>query len=105
MKSFLGINSPSKLFAQLGGYVGEGFAQGIEGETDTVTDALNSLTSGFKLGIPNLSISSAQNAALQLDGVENEKTIILEMDGDVVARKVVKNANHLSFMKNMSVVG
>lgn len=39
-KSLLGISSPSKVFAQIGVFTGEGFAGGIEAETEHAQDAL-----------------------------------------------------------------
>jgi tape measure domain-containing protein len=36
----LGIKSPSKVFAEIGGYMMEGMAEGIVGSTKTVTDSL-----------------------------------------------------------------
>ncbi|MGI5530151.1 phage tail protein [Streptomyces syringium] len=40
----LGIHSPSKVFTQLGRYVGAGFAKGIEGEARRVERAVNAIT-------------------------------------------------------------
>lgn len=40
--SFLGIASPSKLFAQIGNYTMQGFAQGITKTTSTATKAMHS---------------------------------------------------------------
>lgn len=106
IKSFLGINSPSRLFAQLGSYVGEGFAQGIEGETDTVTDALNGLTSGFKLGLPSLGTINSRGVAdsIGLDGSDSGQPFIVELDGDVLAKKIIDRTQRRSFIKNMDVV-
>jgi hypothetical protein len=38
-KNLLGIASPSKVFAEIGGYTGEGLVQGVEGATSDVQDA------------------------------------------------------------------
>src|SRR6185369_7976029 len=38
-KKLLGIASPSKVFAEIGGYTGDGLAQGVEGATPDVQDA------------------------------------------------------------------
>lgn len=43
VKDFLGIKSPSRVFAELGGYIGEGLAQGITGSTTDVNAASNAL--------------------------------------------------------------
>ncbi|WKU46740.1 hypothetical protein Q3V23_23240 [Streptomyces sp. VNUA116] len=40
----LGIHSPSVVFSELGSYVGQGFAKGIEGEAGRVERAVNAIT-------------------------------------------------------------
>ncbi|MGW2541544.1 phage tail protein [Kitasatospora sp. NPDC001574] len=45
VRSTLGIHSPSRVFAKLGGYVGQGFARGIAGESDRVAKAVSAITS------------------------------------------------------------
>ncbi|GGU77212.1 hypothetical protein GCM10010211_48910 [Streptomyces albospinus] len=44
IKKSLGIHSPSRVFAKLGGFVGQGFAKGIEGESDRVAKAVDAIT-------------------------------------------------------------
>ena len=46
VKSLLGINSPSRLFMQIGGFTGEGMALGIEGQRRRVGGAARSLAKG-----------------------------------------------------------
>lgn len=48
-KEALGIHSPSKVFAELGGYVVEGLANGITGSLGYVNDAMNKLVDATKL--------------------------------------------------------
>lgn len=48
-KEALGIHSPSKVFAELGGYVVEGLANGITGSLGYVNDAMNKLVDSTKL--------------------------------------------------------
>lgn len=48
-KEALGIHSPSKVFAELGGYVVEGLANGITGFLGYVNDAMNKLVDATKL--------------------------------------------------------
>ncbi|MFD1957131.1 phage tail tape measure protein [Paenibacillus thailandensis] len=43
-KDFLGINSPSRVFMELGGYTGEGFAVGLENMAKTVANAASSMS-------------------------------------------------------------
>ncbi|MEU5433818.1 hypothetical protein AB0G73_10615 [Streptomyces sp. NPDC020719] len=44
IKRALGIHSPSRVFAQLGTFVGQGFAKGIEGQADRVSKAVDAIT-------------------------------------------------------------
>ena len=44
IKKALGIHSPSRVFAKLGGFVGRGFADGIKGEADRVAKAVDAIT-------------------------------------------------------------
>lgn len=48
-KEALGIHSPSTVFAELGGYVVEGLANGITGSLGYVNDAMNKLVGATKL--------------------------------------------------------
>lgn len=48
-KEALGIHSPSKVFAELGGYVVEGLANGITGSLGYVNDAMNKLVDATKV--------------------------------------------------------
>ncbi|MEU7643356.1 phage tail protein [Streptomyces huasconensis] len=43
IKKSLGIHSPSRVFAQLGSFVGQGFAKGIEGESGRVAKAVDAI--------------------------------------------------------------
>lgn len=55
VKSFLGIASPSKVFAEIGGNMGKGLAVGIDGSSGTVQNAVHGLadaaTGAFDPGI------------------------------------------------------
>ena len=58
-KKSLKINSPSKLFAQLGQYVVEGFNQGIENESESSYDLMSQFASNLEknFGHPSLDLS------------------------------------------------
>jgi hypothetical protein len=43
-KDVLGIKSPSKVFAEIGGYTAEGFAQGVDDGAGAASSALDNLT-------------------------------------------------------------
>ena len=51
LKDTLGIRSPSRVFMQLGGYVGEGFAQGIGASADTVGNAAAAMSAAAFSGL------------------------------------------------------
>ena len=58
VKDTLGIHSPSKVFEELGGYTGEGFALGIEGMNKAVSKAGQDMANA---AIPTINIPSAKN--------------------------------------------
>lgn len=43
VKSFLGIHSPSRLFAEIGGYIGDGLKKGLDGSASGVSKATKDL--------------------------------------------------------------
>ena len=47
VKDFLGIRSPSKLFMQIGTYVDEGFAEGIENSADAPRRSIKDMLGGI----------------------------------------------------------
>lgn len=49
-KDLLGIASPSKVFAEMGGYVSQGFARGIESDYSMVRNATSGMASSAVLG-------------------------------------------------------
>ena len=51
LRDTLGIRSPSRVFAQLGGYVGEGFAQGIGGSAGMVGSAAGDMSDAALAGV------------------------------------------------------
>lgn len=51
LRETLGIRSPSRVFAMLGGYVGEGFAQGIGASADTVGNAADAMSAAAFSGL------------------------------------------------------
>ena len=69
MKNLLGISSPSKVFAEIGGYMTQGLAIGMEDETDmlqrTAMKQVNQLTGIYddiNLGMPQMGIAGKVNA-------------------------------------------
>lgn len=66
-KSILGINSPSRVFAAYGGFIGEGLLQGIEGQEGAINNKFGGLASKIKgLGNvrPNFNFGGLNDVAL-----------------------------------------
>lgn len=93
MSSALDINSPSKVMRELGGYVGEGFALGIEDTASLVGQATNNMIRGIDMrapvlqptagstsygsaDMPSLILSALSHMTVQIDGHE-AGTVIL----------------------------
>lgn len=93
MSSALKIESPSKVMRELGGYVGEGFALGIEDTTGLVGQATNNMIRGIDMrapvlqptstpaaygasDMPSLILSALSHMTVQIDGHE-AGTVIL----------------------------
>lgn len=65
-KGLLGISSPSKVFAEIGGFTGEGFTQGVEAENDNAQAAVAALadpTSAFAAAATTPAFAAVPNAA------------------------------------------
>lgn len=80
------INSPSKLFAELGKYVVEGFNVGIESETaktySLMSDFTENLSSGFNIRVPQLdmSVPKVEFSPTSYDMGTLKSTMQMEMD-------------------------
>ena len=86
-KGFFGIASPSKVFAELGGYLSEGLAVGLDSETDTLksvardqVDQLTGVYEGLQLGAPQLSMAGRFNA---LSGFRQSVQTVTNENGNV----------------------
>lgn len=89
IKSFFGINSPSRVFAEIGMYLDKGLAKGIVDNTDVVSKAMNELedsaTGTFNSDFEyNLSANTSRlNANIQSGNVSlsnlNKTPIILQL--------------------------
>lgn len=84
-KSFLGISSPSKLFAQFGEWTGEGFAIGLDASGSMVADAAQNMAAVPLTGITD---TTANVPSISMAGPSAAPTtFILELDGRVIAQK------------------
>ncbi|WP_420368584.1 phage tail protein [Curtobacterium sp. L1-20] len=60
VKNFLGIHSPSRVMAQLGGYVAQGLANGIKSGSSGVASASRSMTNAVLSAFDSKKINAAQ---------------------------------------------
>jgi len=68
-KSFFGIHSPSKLMAEMGGYLDEGLANGIAGNEKKAVNAMRSLSTKTANAFnPNLSVGTSVSRKIGLSG-------------------------------------
>ena len=98
VKKALGIHSPSKVFFEIGGYLDEGFIDGIKDMEDDVNKQLDStfgsgldyLYNGydnFNSNMPDTSYTSIPNQTIFVNNSNNTNTR-LEVDGKVLAETV-----------------
>ena len=98
IKNFFGISSPSKLFFEIGGYVDEGFVEGIDSMENDIRKQIDStfgtgldyLYNGyenFNMNIPDLNYINDYNRVIYLENNSNNKTT-LELDGKLLAETV-----------------
>lgn len=81
-KNFLGIASPSKLFFEFGGFVDEGFANGVLAYADLATDAMESLSrDAVDAFDPTLSVSGTFGPS---GGLSAGDTYNLYIDGEAL---------------------
>lgn len=78
IKSFFGIHSPSTVMAKMGGFLGQGFANGITdsiGGVLSAVDTMNSAVSGKMTTSlsPDFSVSGSGSIALQADDIWGSK--------------------------------
>lgn len=90
-KNLLGINSPSRVFMEIGHFTGEGFAIGMEKTARMVTSASKAMT-GASIPTPAMTKTNFDVNHHVLDEYESkEEMIIIEMSGREVARGTKKH--------------
>lgn len=82
VKNFLGIASPSKLFEELGGFVGEGFIQGVDGKSSAVDSSLQAM-----IPVPNVST---------LTPVQSTGSRVIELGADTM--RALLDALHVELL-------
>ena len=97
VKNFFGISSPSKLFRdEVGKWIPEGMAIGIEENTDSVTDSVNNLVDntmetvnksmGIDYNLPDIAGYAADLSAMITASSSTEIIVPLTVDGREIAR-------------------
>ena len=97
-KSLLGINSPSKVFKEIGQYVGEGFVIGIDSYSDKVGDSAGELAESVirnvkdplsnisKLLNDDIDVNPTIRPVMDLSNIENGTRLLNDMLGDQQVR-------------------
>ena len=101
VKDTLGINSPSRVFMEIGAYTSEGMALGIEQNEDMVQKASENMVN---TAIPDeikvaetLNINRSAETSLinsLLSKLNNDKEIVLNIDGREFARATAEHMNN-----------
>ena len=102
IKDFFGIHSPSKLFFEIGGYLDEGFIEGIDDMEKDVHKQIDSTFgsgidylyngySNFNANIPDVAYTNIPTQTIYISSDNNNRSV-LEVDGKVLA-EVVNNYN------------
>lgn len=101
VKDFFGINSPSKLFAEYGGFLMQGFANGVDDNASLVTDSIDSVANDVTRSM-RYDLGSA--ASLSMSGIESgdmslaqtiaasigEQKVAVYLDGRQISDSVTK---------------
>ena len=98
IKSIFGINSPSKVMFEIGGYLDEGFIDGIEDMESDIDKQLDSTFgngldylydgySNFASGIPNTNYTNIPSQTIYLNN-NNSNSSVLQVDSRVLAETV-----------------
>ena len=93
-KNLLDINSPSRVFEEIGQYVGEGFVVGIDSYSDKVANSAGDLAESvirnvkdplsniYKLLDDNIDVNPTIRPVMDLSNIENGTRLLNDMIGD-----------------------
>jgi TP901 family phage tail tape measure protein len=105
-KSFLGINSPSRLFADhVGVAIPEGIAKGIADNAHLATNSvtgLSSLISQQRVGAPSLAMAGAPAGGLGV-GAGGTVTVHLHVQGSILTDKDLQDEIQRQFLQRGSI--
>lgn len=92
VKNFLGIRSPSRLFAGIGENIGRGLANGIAGTADQVQQALDGImpkAGHITASVDNMSVAArVADRGTDINPYQDNRPIILELNGREFGRAV-----------------
>lgn len=128
VKRTLGINSPSRVFAQFGKYVDEGFVNGLDSGMGQVDKAMQRLTSAFDIN-KDYTINPILNEGIDLDaqmsnlnskllaGVpaietsvvqaiesNNKTAVTVNIGEDKILDKIIDGINNKGFTEDSSII-
>jgi tape measure domain-containing protein len=112
VKKFLGIHSPSKLFMNIGDYMGQGLNIGFEDNFDSMIKSAGELAheidSRMQMSIPkpaDIDIDINRKNSVIGGYIDDMKSapFILNIDGEKVFEGVVNRANTQTFLRNMGI--
>ena len=116
-KKILGISSPSKVFKQMGKYLMEGMADGIEGNLGLVEDAMGDVTDVLDSDVPTSGMATEMSTTttsyddgsglvtVPRQAEQRQLTVILELDRMVLGRAVYNLNNEESQRVGVRLAG
>jgi phage-related protein len=108
LKDVLGIHSPSRVMMELGNYIGQGLANGIEGAKSLVSDASQSLTEASNFA-NNFSVSSINPTPQTANSVNStvlqpEKPKVIDQSRTYnFSNLTIKSDNAQDFFNNLDM--
>ncbi len=90
IKNFFGIHSPSTVMAEVGGYMAEGMAEGVNSKTDDVLEAGENLGHAFSSGFADTALYEFDDTLESVrtefdklsDGLEGQKNALARLESE-----------------------
>ena len=103
-KNLLGIHSPSRVFRQIGDYVGRGLVQGLNGSSSGVQSAARSMSNAIATAFDTRKISASQANALNkvVASGNSDLTTLANQRASIASRLKAANSNLAAVQKNAS---
>ncbi|MDO4979149.1 MAG: tape measure protein [Candidatus Saccharibacteria bacterium] len=118
IKNFLGIHSPSRLFAEIGGYMAQGLNNGFSEGGDDLIDTVEDITACAKASLKDIVSPDLSSIAETIsntkgkvdvsisDAIEaNSQThVTVKVGEDTIIDKVIDGINEKGFLSNQSAI-